>query len=224
LPEIDLSSPAPWLESLRASRSRRFAANRARRRRWSGRSGAGVVLASLTLAAGGALAQDQTGASSAPKPAATTATVAQIQGALGIAADGVAGPQTRRALKRFQRAHGLQADGVAGPATLAALGLGGAQDTSRDLQSSTTTTTAAAAPADAATVLAQIAQCESGGDPTVVSRDGRYRGKYQFTRATWRSLGGTGDPAKADEATQDAMAAKLYATRGTDPWPVCGAA
>jgi hypothetical protein len=72
-------------------------------------------------------------------------------------------------------------------------------------------------------VLAQIAQCESGGDPTVVSRDGRYRGKYQFTRATWRSLGGTGDPAKADEATQDAMAAKLYAERGTAPWPVCGA-
>jgi hypothetical protein len=222
LPEIDLSFPAPWLESLRASRSRRFAANRARRRRWSGRSGAGVVLASLTLAAGGALAQDQTGASSAPKPAATTATVAQIQGALGIAADGVAGPQTRRALKRFQRAHGLPADGVAGPATLAALALGGAQDPTRDLQSSTTT--AAAAPADASTVLAQIAQCESGGDLTIVSRDGRYRGKYQFTRATWRALGGQGDPAKADESTQDALAAKLYALRGAAPWPVCGAA
>jgi peptidoglycan hydrolase-like protein with peptidoglycan-binding domain len=221
LPEIDLSSPAPWLESLRASRARRFAANRARRRRWSGRSGAGVLLASLTLAAGGALAQDQTGGGSAAKPAAAkTASVAEIQGALGIAADGIAGPQTRSALKRFQRAHGLQADGVAGPETLAALGLDGSQDASGQLQS---TPAAPAAPADATSVLAQIAQCESGGDPTVVSRDGRYRGKYQFTRATWRSLGGTGDPAKADEATQDAMAAKLYAERGTAPWPVCGA-
>jgi peptidoglycan hydrolase-like protein with peptidoglycan-binding domain len=220
VPEIDLSSHAPWLESLRVSRARRFAANRARRRRWSGRSGAGVMLASLTLATGGALAQDQTG--SAAKPAAETASVAQIQGALGITADGIAGPQTRGALKRFQRAHGLPADGVAGPATVAALGLGGAQDASRDLQSTTSATTTA--PADASAALAQIAQCESGGDPTIVSRDGRYRGKYQFTRSTWRSLGGTGDPAKADEATQDAMAAKLYAMRGAAPWPVCGAA
>ena len=70
--------------------------------------------------------------------------------------------------------------------------------------------------------LAKIAACESGGDPTAISRDGHYRGKYQFTRATWRWLGGTGDPAKAAEATQDAMAAKLLALRGTAPWPVCG--
>jgi peptidoglycan hydrolase-like protein with peptidoglycan-binding domain len=214
--DIDLSSAKPWLESQRRSRARRFAANRARRRRWSGRSGAGVLLAALTFAAGGALAQDGAGGSAASAP--KTASVAQIQGALGIPADGVAGPQTRRALKRFQRAHGLTADGVAGPATLAALGLDGSQDGSRSLDSTT------AAPAgDAATVLAKIAQCESGGDPTVVSPDRHYRGKYQFSRATWRALGGTGDPAKADEATQDAMAAKLYAARGTAPWPVCGA-
>ncbi|WP_028061728.1 transglycosylase family protein [Candidatus Solirubrobacter pratensis] len=220
MPSTDLSSHAPWLESLRASRARRFAANRARRRRWSGRTGAGVLLASLTIAAGGALAQDQSGGATASTPAAaTTATVAQIQSALGVAADGIAGPQTRRALKRFQRAHGLQADGVAGAATIAALGLGGTQDGSRSLDSAGT----APASGDAASALAKIAQCESGGDPTAVSRDGHYRGKYQFTRSTWRSLGGTGDPAKADEATQDAMAAKLYAARGTAPWPVCGA-
>ncbi len=214
MPPTDLSSHAPWLESSRASRARRFAANRARRRRWSGRTGAGVLLASLTLAAGGALAQDQSAATG-------TASVAQIQTALHIPADGIAGPQTRRALKRFQRAHGLTADGVAGPATLAALGLGANADGgARSLQS---TDAAPAAATDAATVLAKIAQCESGGDPTIVSPDRRYRGKYQFTRATWRSLGGTGDPAQADEATQDALAAKLYAQRGTAPWPVCGA-
>jgi peptidoglycan hydrolase-like protein with peptidoglycan-binding domain len=207
VPPTDLSSHAPWLESLRSSRARRFAANRARRRRWSGRSGIGALLATLTLAAGGAFAQGQSSSGARP-------TVAQIQSALGIPADGIAGPQTRRAIKRFQRAHGLTPDGVAGPATLAALGLtsGGA----RTLASSTS-------PAgDASAELAKIAQCESGGDPTIVSPDGRYRGKYQFTRATWRALGGTGDPAKADEATQDAMAAKLYAQRGSAPWPVCG--
>jgi hypothetical protein len=55
-----------------------------------------------------------------------------------------------------------------------------------------------------------------------VSSTGRYRGKYQFSRATWRDLGGSGDPAAAPESVQDAMAAKLYAQRGAQPWPVCG--
>jgi resuscitation-promoting factor RpfB len=205
--ETDLSSHAPWLESARNSRARRFAANRARRRRWSGRSGIGAVLASLTLAAGGAFAQGTGG---------TTASVAQIQSALGIPADGVAGPQTRSAVKRFQRAHGLTPDGIVGPATLAALNLGSADGGARTLQAAA----ADDADADATTALAKIAQCESGGNPSITN--GPYRGKYQFTRATWRRYGGTGDPAKADEATQDAIAAKLYAAEGAAPWPVCG--
>jgi cell wall-associated NlpC family hydrolase len=48
--------------------------------------------------------------------------VRTLQRLLHIAADGVFGPQTARAVKRFQRAHGLVADGVVGPATWAALG------------------------------------------------------------------------------------------------------
>ena len=54
-----------------------------------------------------------------------------------------------------------------------------------------------------------------------MSADGRYRGKYQFSRATWRALGGKGDPAKAPEARQDRLAAKLLALSGTSPWPNC---
>nr|WP_281381524.1 peptidoglycan-binding protein [Conexibacter arvalis] len=48
-------------------------------------------------------------------------TVRAVQRELGVPADGVFGPQTLKALKRFQRAHGLVADGVVGPATWRAL-------------------------------------------------------------------------------------------------------
>jgi hypothetical protein len=70
--------------------------------------------------------------------------------------------------------------------------------------------------------LEDIARCESGGEPTRVSRSGRYRGKYQFDQRTWESVGGTGDPAAASEAEQDARAARLYVERGSQPWPTCG--
>ena len=70
--------------------------------------------------------------------------------------------------------------------------------------------------------LAAIAACESGGDPTAVSPDGQYRGKYQFDQQTWEAVGGTGDPAAAPEAVQDELAARLQAQAGSNPWPVCG--
>ena len=70
--------------------------------------------------------------------------------------------------------------------------------------------------------LESIAACESGGDPTAISADGQYRGKYQFTRSTWAQMGGSGDPAAAPEAEQDQRAATLLAQQGTTPWPVCG--
>lgn len=70
--------------------------------------------------------------------------------------------------------------------------------------------------------LDAIAACESGGDPTAVSADGTYRGKYQFDYGTWESVGGHGDPAAAPEAEQDYRAALLYARAGSSPWPVCG--
>jgi hypothetical protein len=70
--------------------------------------------------------------------------------------------------------------------------------------------------------LESIAACESGGDPTIVSSDGSYRGKYQFDYGTWESVGGTGDPAAAPEHEQDYRAALLYSQSGSSPWPVCG--
>jgi TolA-binding protein len=71
--------------------------------------------------------------------------------------------------------------------------------------------------------LDAIGACESGGDPSAVSSDGTYRGKYQFDYGTWASLGGSGDPAAAPEAEQDYRAALLYAQSGSSPWPICAA-
>jgi lysozyme family protein len=204
VPTTDLSSSDPWLASKRRSRARR--AEAARRLRWmrGRRTGLAVLGASLALA-GGAMAESTS--PSATRAVAPGVDVAAVQRALGIPADGIVGPQTRRAIRRFQRANGLVVDGIVGPQTLAALGL--------SARSARTTRSGSAA------ILARIAQCESGGDPTAVSADGRYRGKYQFSRATWRAMGGRGDPARAPEAEQDRRAAALLAARGTSPWPNC---
>ncbi len=50
--------------------------------------------------------------------------VRALQRRIGVPPDGVFGPGTEAALKRWQEAHGLVADGIAGPQTRAELGLG----------------------------------------------------------------------------------------------------
>ena len=69
--------------------------------------------------------------------------------------------------------------------------------------------------------LEAIAACESGGNPSAVGGGGAYRGKYQFSPATWQAVGGSGDPAAAPEAEQDRRAAILYAQSGASQWPSC---
>ena len=224
--ERDLSSPLPWRRSLRASRDRRGAQACHRRRVLRGRAGVTLAVAAMAFAAAGAVAQDSppAGGGSSAGSGASGSSVSAIQRALGIAADGVYGPQTRAAVRRFQRREGLAVDGVAGPATLAALGLSADGDGSTEPVSDTSSSSGGStgSSGSASATLARIAQCESGGDPTAVSADGQYRGKYQFNRATWGLMGGSGDPAQAGEAEQDRIAAKLLAQRGTSPWPVCG--
>lgn len=70
--------------------------------------------------------------------------------------------------------------------------------------------------------LESIADCESGGDPKVVSSNGLYHGKYQFSPDTWESVGGKGLPSEAPETEQDYRAALLYERSGPGQWPVCG--
>jgi hypothetical protein len=183
---------------------------------------AALAVASSLFVSAPAMAQTG-GAESQPAQQTTTTTAPakkpttkQIQKALGIKADGVFGPKTKRAVKTYQRRNGLKVTGRADTATLRSLGLVGQPQTS-GLDS------VAAIPADAKAILDQLAQCESGGNIAAESRDGRYFGKYQFSIATWEAMGGTGSPAEAAEATQDALAYKLYQQRGTAPWPSCSA-
>ncbi len=220
--------------SLRASRERRGAALR-RRRLLRGRRAALAVAGVFAVTAGGALAAPgNTG--KLPLTAVKSA-----QRALEVKADGVVGPQTKRAVRRYQREKGLTVDGVLGPATLKSLGVGtsnavadqakgppveaSAGSTGGEQAATTgdaTSDTPPAPTAAQAATLEKIAACESGGDPTAISPTGKYRGKYQFGRATWKRMGGTGDPAAAPESEQDARAAQLLAEAGTSPWPVCG--
>jgi peptidoglycan hydrolase-like protein with peptidoglycan-binding domain len=204
----------------RAAVARRLATMRRRRRRGSTST---VAMLAAVLALGTPLALGQTTAQ-APAPqtlqtGSSGTAVKALQSALGLKPTGRFTAAVTRAVKAFQRNHGLTVDGIVGPQTAAALGLPSGVASA----ASTASTSGAGSPGSASSTLQRIAQCESGGDPTAVSADGQYRGKYQFTRATWRAMGGTGDPAAAPESEQDQRAAALLAAQGTAPWPVCGA-
>jgi uncharacterized protein YabE (DUF348 family) len=67
-----------------------------------------------------------------------------------------------------------------------------------------------------------LAQCESGGDPNIVSAGGSFYGLYQFTISTWHSVGGSGTPVDNSSAEQTYRAKILYKSQGAAPWPVCG--
>ncbi len=184
---------------------------------------ASLLVAAALLAAAAVPALADPGASGSGGASASSEVVVKrgdrgeavrlIQRELGITADGVFGPMTERAVKRFQRTHDLVPDGIVGPLTRSALGLRpfSARSVRRTSERSVRVPR----------ILRQIAECESGGNPRAVSPGGQYRGKYQFSRATWRGLGGTGDPAAAPEWLQDRLALKLYRQSGTAPWPNC---
>ncbi len=77
---------------------------------------------------------------------------------------------------------------------------------------------------------ANLRQCESLGNYTVVSSDGLHYGAYQFTIQTWNDVASRHAPrlvgvlpSQASMADQDFLAQKLYDERSWTPWPVCGA-
>jgi hypothetical protein len=83
------------------------------------------VVVALALACGMAMGVSAVaGAEVKAGAASKRGDVRALQRKVGVAADGVFGPATERALKRWQRRHGLVADGIAGPQTRSAMGLG----------------------------------------------------------------------------------------------------
>src|SRR5690348_6572528 len=84
---------------------------------WIHNRRARTVLALAALVAALAVPALAAGAARVFKKGSHGPRVVVIQRALGLHQDGVFGPATSRAVKRFQRRHGLVADGVVGPAT-----------------------------------------------------------------------------------------------------------
>lgn len=71
-------------------------------------------------------------------------------------------------------------------------------------------------------VWAALARCESGGNPAAAGGGGgQYFGAFQFSVATWRSLGYSGNPADQSYAVQLEAAKRLQARSGWGQWPRC---
>jgi Transglycosylase-like domain/Putative peptidoglycan binding domain len=219
----DLAFSDRWGESIKRSRRRRIATAIKRRRRFRSRGAVMSAVAVLAVSGAGAgVAGAQSADSTYLAAGSSGSQVSAVEQTLGVPADGYFDEQLTKAVRGFQSENGLAVDGVVGPETAGALGVASASPEAAPSESAAPSSGGGSTGASGNATLEQIAQCESGGDPTAVSSDGQYRGKYQFTRETWAALGGSGDPAAAPESEQDEMAAQLLAQSGTSSWPSCG--
>lgn len=70
-------------------------------------------------------------------------------------------------------------------------------------------------------VFIRLSWCEAGGNPTRVSRNGKYFGAFQFSLGTWHSMGMSGNPIDYPYDVQLDTAKRLQARSGWGQWPVC---
>lgn len=82
---------------------------------------------------------------------------------------------------------------------------------------------ASARPAPSGDIWHALAMCETGGtmNQRATSPTGRYLGYFQFSLATWRSVGGPGDPRDHPYEVQKAYAITLQHRSGWGQWPHC---
>ncbi|MEO9200321.1 MAG: resuscitation-promoting factor, partial [Antricoccus sp.] len=67
-----------------------------------------------------------------------------------------------------------------------------------------------------------LARCESTNNPKAINlTNHNYFGLYQFSLATWASVGGSGNPTDATADEQSARAKMLYMRSGAGQWE-CG--
>ncbi|MFI2103157.1 transglycosylase family protein [Isoptericola sp. NPDC019693] len=95
----------------------------------------------------------------------------------------------------------------------------GSSSSSSSSSSGSTSKATGSAPAG---VWADLAQCESGGNPATNTGNGYY-GLYQFSLQTWQAMGGSGLPSENSAAEQTRIAQKLQAQSGWGQWPGCAA-
>ena len=217
--ERDLSSPLPWRRSLRASRV--AAAPRRRRRRvLRGRAGVTLAVATMAFAAAGAVAQDSPPASgggsaaigrarpsgprsSVPSASPPTASTARRPGRRCAASSAARvspwtawpapRPSPRSAVRRRRVDRARQRHLVVGGAgSSRALG-------ERDAR--------------------RIAAVRVRRRPDRGVADGQYRGKYQFDRATWELMGGSGDPAQRPRPSRTASPPSSSRSAARRPGP-----
>lgn len=86
--------------------------------------------------------------------------VKTVQGIVGVYKDGIFGPKTHSAVKRWQSRHGLRADGIVGPITSRAMGLSSTQRSSG--QSSASRSTSRSAPSSSGSSVLAYAQRYTG--------------------------------------------------------------
>jgi Meckel syndrome type 1 protein len=138
----DLATPELWSRSLERSRRRRELLPKARReskrkKHISAALATAVVAGPGTPVAAAQLSGDLSAAVAAESPANRAIEiregglpllvgsqgdlVAHVQTRLGVASDGIFGPQTDAAVRKYQLSAGLEVDGIVGPSTWASL-------------------------------------------------------------------------------------------------------